>query len=279
MLSRFPRTIALTITGIGVSICGLVMQQITQNKFVAPTTAGTLDSAELGILGALVFMPQASALLKVFFALTATFIASLTFIKIVDSIRYRSVIFVPIVGLLFGGIINSVTTFFAFQFNIVQDVGANQDAIGAWMMGDFSGVLQGNYETIYLCLPAVALTYLYANQFTVVGMGENFSKNLGLNYRLVMNIGLFCVSLTISAIVVTVGTIAFLGLVIPNMVSRILGDNLKKSLPYTALLGAGFLLACDLLGRLIIFPFEVPIGMMVGLIGGILFLALLLRKR
>jgi iron complex transport system permease protein len=278
-LSRIPRTVALIITGIGISVCGLIMQQMTQNKFVSPTTAGTLDAAELGILGALIFLPQENIYLKVFFALGITFLASLIFIKIADSIRYRSVIFIPIVGLLFGGIINSITTFFAFQFNIVQDVGASQDSIGAWMMGDFSGILKGNYEPIYLCLPAVVITYWFANKFTVVGMGQDFAKNLGLNFRAVLNIGLFCVSLTVSSIVVTVGTIPFLGLVIPNIVSLFLGDNLRKTLPYTAIVGACFLLLCDVISRLLIFPFEVPIGMTVGLIGGVLFLILLLRKK
>ncbi|WP_321826753.1 ABC transporter permease [Maribacter dokdonensis] len=278
-LSRIPRTVALIITGIGISVCGLIMQQMTQNKFVSPTTAGTLDAAELGILGSLIFLPQENIYLKVFFALGITFFASLIFIKIADSIRYRSVIFIPIVGLLFGGIINSITTFFAFQFNIVQDVGAGQDSIGAWMMGDFSGILKGNYEPIFLCLPAVVITYWFANKFTVVGMGQDFAKNLGLNFRAVLNIGLFCVSLTVSSIVVTVGTIPFLGLVIPNIVSLFLGDNLRKTLPYTAIVGACFLLLCDVISRLLIFPFEVPIGMTVGLIGGVLFLILLLRKK
>lgn len=278
LLSRLPRTITLIITGIGVSVSGLIMQQLTQNKFVSPTTAGTLDAAELGILGALIFIPQEGPLVKVLFALICTFFASFIFIKIINSIKYSSIIFIPIVGLLFGGIISSITSFFAFQFNIVQDVGAGQNSIGAWMMGDFSGILQGNYEAIYLCLPAVLVTYFYAKKFTVLGMGENFAKNLGLNYKAVLYIGLGCVSLTISTIAVTVGAIPFLGLVIPNIVSMYKGDNLIKTLPYTALFGACFLIACDILGRLIIFPFEVPIGMMVGLIGGILFLLLLLKK-
>lgn len=78
---------------------------------------------------------------------------------------------------------------------------------------------------------------------------------------------------------VTVGTIPFLGLVIPNIVSLFLGDNLRKTLPYTAIVGACFLLLCDVISRLLIFPFEVPIGMTVGLIGGVLFLILLLRKK
>lgn len=279
VLSRFPRTVALIVTGVGIGICGLVMQQMTQNKFVSPTTSGALDAAKLGILGSLIFLPQEGTLIKLLFAFGVTFLASALFLKIADGIRHRSVIFIPIVGLLFGGIINSITSFFAYRFNIVQDVGADRDITGAWLMGDFSGILEGNYESVYLCLPAVLLIYLYATKFTVVGLGRDFSKNLGLNYRGVLNLGLICVSVTISAIVVTVGVIPFLGLVVPNVVSLLYGDNLRRTLPYTMGLGAIFLLACDILGRLIIFPFEVPIGMMIGMVGGTLFLILLVRKR
>ena len=271
-ISRLPRTMALVITGVGISICGLIMQQMTQNKFVSPTTAGTLEGAKLGILAALLCIPQAGAVYKLIFAFAVTFMSSLIFLKIADRIRHKNIIFIPVIGLLFGGVINAVTTFFAFQFNMVQD-------ISTWLVGDFSGVLQGNYEVIYICLPIVIVTYIFANKFTVVGMGESFSKNLGLNYRSVLHIGLLCVSLSISAIAVTIGTIPFLGLIIPNVVSILYGDNLRKTLPYTAILGALFLLVCDIVGRLIIYPFEVPIGMMVGLIGGIVFLILLIRKR
>lgn len=272
LISRIPRTVALILAGIGLSVCGLIMQQMTQNRFVSPTTAGSLDAAKMGILASLVFIPQSDVWIRSFFAFGFTFLASIIFLKIADRIRYRNVIFIPIVGLMFGGILNSITTFFAYKNDIVQDV-------NAWMMGDFSGVLQGKYELIYLSIPAVLITYLYANKFTVVGMGESFSKNLGLNYRAVMNIGLFCISLTVSVVVLTVGTIPFLGLVVPNIVSVLFGDNLKNTLPITAIFGAIFLLICDIIGRLVIFPFEVPIGMTVGLIGGVIFLILLIRQR
>ncbi len=272
LISRIPRTVALILAGIGLSVCGLIIQQMTQNRFVSPTTAGSLDAAKMGILASLVFIPQSDVWIRSFFAFGFTFLASIIFLKIADRIRYRNVIFIPIVGLMFGGILNSITTFFAYKNDIVQDV-------NAWMMGDFSGVLQGKYELIYLSIPAVLITYLYANKFTVVGMGESFSKNLGLNYRAVMNIGLFCISLTVSVVVLTVGTIPFLGLVVPNIVSVLFGDNLKNTLPITAIFGAIFLLICDIIGRLVIFPFEVPIGMTVGLIGGVIFLILLIRQR
>lgn len=271
-VSRFPRTVSLLLAGVGLSISGLIMQHLTRNKFVSPTTAGSLEAAQLGLLLGFIFFPLAGIFINTFLAFAVTFIASLVFLKIVDSIRVRNVIFVPLVGLMFGGILHSGATFLAVNFNIVQDM-------NAWMMGDFSGILEGRYELIYLSIPAVIITYLYANQFTVVGMGEDFSKNLGLNYRAVMSLGLFCVSLTISVVVIIAGFIPFLGLVVPNIITMIYGDNIKKILPEVALSGALFLMVCDIIGRLVIYPFEVPIGLTVGIIGGIIFLILLLRRK
>lgn len=270
--SRFPRTISLVLAGVGMSISGLIMQQLTRNKFVSPTTAGSLEAAQLGLLAGIILLPAAGTSVRALMAFGFTFAASLVFLKIVDSIRVRNIIFVPLVGIMFGGILNSVATFFAINLNIVQDM-------NAWMMGDFSGVLEGKYELIYLSLPAVIITYLYANKFTLVGMGEDFSKNLGLNYRGVMNLGLFCVSLTISAIVITAGAIPFLGLVVPNIVTMLYGDNIKKVLPEVALFGALFLTLCDIVGRLVIYPFEIPIGLMIGIVGGVIFLIMLLRRK
>lgn len=271
-ISRIPRTAALILAGVGMSISGVIMQQMTQNKFVAPTTAGTLEAAKMGLLIFLIFIPTAGSAIKMILAFLFTFVASLIFLAIVRKIRYRNVVFVPLVGLMFGGIIGSISTFFAVRLNIVQDT-------NAWMMGDFSGILQGRYELIYLSLPAIIITYLYANKFTVVGMGEDFSRNLGLNYTAIMNIGLFCVSLTVSAVVITAGAIPFLGLIVPNVVSLLFGDNLKKTLPLVALSGAIFLLLCDIAGRVVIYPYEVPIGVTVSIIGAIIFLILIIRKR
>lgn len=110
-------------------------------------------------------------------------------------------------------------------------------------------------------------------------MGESFSKNLGLNYQSIVLIGLFCVALTVSVTVVTVGAIPFLGLVVPNVVSMIYGDNLKRTLPITALMGAVFLLIADIVGRIVIFPYELPIGLTIGVLGGIFFFFLILKRK
>jgi len=270
-ISRVPRTIALVLVGAGISICGFIMQQISQNKFVSPTTAGTLDAAKMGILFSLMLIPQYGLMSKMLFALACTFLVSVLFLFMVRKVRVKSPIFIPLIGIMLGNIITAVATFFAYKNNIIQDM-------QGWLMGDFSAILQGQYETLYLILPVVIITYLYANQFTLVAMGENVSKSLGLPYQSIVTLGLFCISLTVSVTVVTVGAIPFLGLIVPNLVSMFRGDNLKKNLPTTALFGAVFLLICDVAGRLIIYPYEIPIGMMVGIIGGVLFFFLILKQ-
>lgn len=272
LISRFPRLVSIIVAGISLSISGLIMQHLSRNKFVSPTTAGTDDAARLGILVAIMLFGSASPLEKMLvafaFALAGTFI----FMKILEKIRYKDTIFIPLVGLMFGSIVSSATTFFAYKYDLIQN-------ISSWMQGDFSVIIKGRYELIYLSIPVLIVAYLFANRFTVAGMGEEFSKNLGLNYKQVVNIGLILVALISSVVLLTVGMIPFLGLIIPNMVTMNQGDNLKKSLPHTALLGAVFVLACDILGRLIIYPYEIPIGLMVGVIGSGIFLYLLLRGK
>ncbi len=272
MISRLPRLISILIAGMSMSICGLIMQQLSRNKFVSPTTAGTLDSARLGILVSLMVFTSASPMQKMLvsflFALLGTFI----FMKILEKIKFKDAIFIPLVGLMFGNIISSVATFFAYKNDLIQNM-------SSWMQGDFSMIMSGNYELMYFSIPILLIAYLFANKFTIVGMGEDFSKNLGLNYRQVVNFGLIIVALVTASVVLTVGVIPFLGLIIPNIVTIYQGDHLKKSLLHTALLGAIFVLFCDIVGRVIIYPYEIPISLTVGVIGSGIFIYLLLRRK
>ncbi|NEU31427.1 ABC transporter permease [bacterium LRH843] len=271
-LVRFPRLASIIIAGMGMSICGLIMQQLTRNKFVSPTTAGTLDSAKFGILVSLLLFTSASPLTKMaiacLFALAGTFI----FMKILERIKFKDTIFIPLVGLMFGNIVGSMTTFFAYRYDLIQN-------ISSWLQGNFAVVIKGSYELLYISIPILILAYLFANRFTLAGMGEEFSVNLGLNYKQVVGVGLVIVALITSVVVLTVGMIPFLGLIIPNIVTIYRGDNLRENLPYTAMLGAIFVLFCDILGRIIIYPYEIPIGLTVGVIGSGVFLYLLLRRR
>ncbi len=269
--SRFPRLLSIIMAGMSLSICGLIMQQITRNKFVSPTTAGTMDWARLGVLISLLVFASASPLLKMSIAFIFSLAGNLLFMKILDRIKFNDTIYIPLVGLMLGSIVSSLATFIAYKYDLIQN-------LSSWLQGDFSLVVKGRYELLYLSIPLLIIAYLYADKFTVAGMGESFSINLGVNYKQIVNIGLVIVSLITSITILTVGMLPFLGLIIPNIVSIYRGDHLRKSLPHTALLGAVFVLACDILGRVIIFPYEISIGLMVGVIGSAIFLFMLIRR-
>lgn len=272
VISRVPRTLALILVGAGLSIAGFVLQQLSQNRFVSPTTSGSLEAAKMGILVALILFPQSNLTVRMLFALLFTFLTSFVFIIFIQQIKLRSTVFIPLIGLMFGGILSAIATFFAYKHGIVQ---STQE----WLLGDFSSVMQGQYEAIYVILPAVILIYIYAQRFTIAGMGESFAQNLGLSYKTILYVGLFTVSIVVSSSVVTVGAIPFMGLIIPNLVTLILGDNLRKILPVIAYVGAVFLLICDLLSRMLVYPYEIPIGMTVGIIGSVVFLILIFKKQ
>ncbi|MFD1705291.1 ABC transporter permease [Siminovitchia sediminis] len=272
LISRLPRLAAIILAGAGMSIAGLIMQQLSRNKFVSPTTAGTLDATRLGILVSMLLFANAGMLERMAIAFVFALAGSLLFMQILDRIKFKDAIFIPLVGLMFGNILSSVTTFFAYRANVIQNM-------SAWLQGDFSMIMKGRYELLYISIPVILLAYLYANRFTVAGMGEDFAKNLGLSYKRILHIGLILVALITTTVVLTVGMIPFLGLIIPNIVSIFKGDHLRKTLPHTALLGAIFLLLCDILGRVIIYPYEISISLMVGIIGSGIFLYLLFRRR
>ncbi|AVK86437.1 iron ABC transporter permease [Lysinibacillus sp. B2A1] len=272
LISRVPRLVAILLAGAGMSIAGLIMQSLSRNKFVSPTTAGTLDATKLGVLISMMFFTNVTYFQKISFAFIFALAGTLLFMQILNRIKFKDAIFIPLIGLMFGNILSSITTFFAYKADIIQN-------ISAWLQGDFSLMMKGRYELLYISVPVLILAYIYANRFTVAGMGEDFAKNLGLSYKFVVNLGLVLVALISTTVVLTVGVIPFLGLIIPNIISLFKGDNLAKTLPHTALLGMSFLLLCDILGRVLIFPYEIPISMTVGVIGSAIFLIMLFRGR
>lgn len=194
------------------------------------------------------------------------------FLRILRFVPLRDAVLVPVVGLMLSGVIGAVATFIAYRFNLLA-------SLLAWSMGDFSGVVQGRYELLWLGLVGTLAAYLAADRFTVLGMGREFSTGLGLNPQRVMLGGLVIVSLVAAVCVVSVGTIPFLGLILPNVVSLCVGDNMRRAVPWVAVGGAAFVLACDVLGRVIRHPYEIPLSVIVGLIGSAVFLWLLLRER
>jgi len=272
LISRVPRLIAIILAGAGMSIAGLIMQSLSRNKFVSPTTAGTLDAAKLGILISMLFFSQATYMQQIIFCFVFALIGTLLFMQILDRIKFKDVFFVPLIGIMYGNILSAITTFLGYETDLLQNV-------QTWLMGSFTLIIAGRYELLYVSIPAVIIAYLFASKFTVAGMGEDFSKNLGLSYKFVLNTGLILVAIISTTVVLTVGVIPFLGLIVPNIVSLYLGDHIQKTIPHTAALGVVFLLICDILGRVLIHPYEIPVNITVAVIGSAIFLTMLFRGR
>ena len=214
LISRVPRLMAIILAGAGMSIAGLIMQSLSRNKFVSPTTAGTLDAAKLGIIDFDVVLYKCNIYAASYFSFAFALVGTLVFMQILDRIKFKDVIFVPLIGIMYGNILSSITTFFGYEADILQN-------ISSWLMGSFTLIIAGRYELLYVSIPAIILAYLYANKFTVAGMGEDFAKNLGLSYKWVLNIGLILVAIIATTVVLTVGVIPFLGLIVPNIVSTL----------------------------------------------------------
>jgi len=160
----------------------------------------------------------------------------------------------------------------AYQHDMIQ-------ALRAFSNGDFSVVVEGRYELLWLSLGVTLVALVMADRFTVAGLGESFATNLGLNYKRLVLQGLVVVSVVTACIVVTVGSIPFVGLIVPNVVRLMVGDNVRRSVLWVALAGAALTQLCDLFGRLIIAPYEIPVGTVMGVVGSAMFLLILLRRR
>ncbi|MEX5298633.1 iron chelate uptake ABC transporter family permease subunit [Kocuria sp. CPCC 205292] len=271
-VSRFPRTASVVLAGLALSVAGLIMQLMVRNKFVEPSTVGTVESAQAGLLVVTLLLPSAPLLLKMSSASVFAVAGTALFLLVLQRIPMRSTLLVPLVGIMLGNVIASVTTFFAYRFDLLQ-------TLNAWMLGDFSGVLRGRYELLWLVLVLTVVGYVAADRFTVAGMGHEFTTNLGIDYRKVMALGMTLVALISAVVVVTIGSIPFLGLVVPNLVSMLVGDNSRRTVPWVAVFGAGFVLVCDIVARVIRYPYEIPVGTIVAVVGGALFLTMLLRGR
>lgn len=269
---RIPRTVALILAGSAMSVAGLIMQLLTQNRFVEPSLVGTTQSASLGLLVMMVFAPAASVMTKMVVASLFAMLGTMLFMMISRKIIFKSALMVPLVGIMLGAVISAITTFFAMYFDLLQ-------SLSGWESGDFSGILKGRYELLWLVGGLTLLACWSADQFTVAGLGRDFSVNVGLNYRRVMLMGLIVIALIGGIVVVVVGVLPFLGLIVPNIVSLLFGDNVRKTIPWICLFGAGLVLVCDIIGRVIRYPFEIPVSVILGVIGAIIFLMLLGRRR
>jgi len=268
VVSRLPRTFAALLAGAGLALAGVVVQMSVQNRLVEPSLVGTPESAMLGLLIVTLIAPGAALMVKMSVAAAAALVGTLVFLWLARHVPRRDPVLLPLVGLIYGGIIGAAVLWLAWTTDLVQ-------YIGVWQSGEFSGVLQGRYELLWVVAIIAGLVWFAADRITMLGLGEDAARSLGLDYRQTLLAGLILVSIIVAVVVVSVGSIPFVGLVVPNIVSRWRGDNLRRNLPLVAWLGATMVLACDIIGRVIRFPYEIPAGTVFAVLGAAVFLWLL----
>ncbi|MDZ7602418.1 MAG: iron chelate uptake ABC transporter family permease subunit [Hoeflea sp.] len=271
LTSRLPRTLAVILTGSSLAIAGLVMQSLARNRFVDPMTAGTGQSAALGILAVTILAPSASILFKVLAASAAAFAGTVLFLGLIRRLSPRDPYVVALFAIVYGGIVGSLAAAVAWHHDLLQ-------YLDIWMSGEFSGIMQGRYEVLWLIAVALAVVWWVADRLTILSLGHATATGLGLNHRATLQIGLVVVSAVSGLTVATVGALPFVGLVVPAAVSRILGDDVRRAIPMVALGGALLVLMSDIAGRLVRYPYEISAGTVMGVVGAAAFLGLIYNR-
>lgn len=271
-ITRVPRTIALVLAGAAMAMCGLVMQMLTQNRFVSPTTTGTTEWAGLGLLFVMIVFPGATVMGRMVGAVVFSFVGAMVFFFFLQRVSLRSSLIVPIVGIMLGAVVSAVSTFVALQTDMLQQ-------LGVWFAGSFTSVYKGQYEVLWVVLLVVVGVFLLADRLTLAGLGEDFATSVGMNYRRIVLVGTVMVAIAVGVVTVVVGNLPFLGLIVPNIVSMIRGDDLRSNLPWVCLVGIATVAACDMLARTLISPFEIPVSVVLGIVGAVVFVVLIVRNR
>lgn len=271
-ITRIPRTLALMLAAVAMSLSGIVMQLISQNKLVEPTTTGTIEWAGLGLVLVYILIPSPSLLQRMTGAIIASFIGSMVFFYLLKNIKLKSSLFVPIVGIMLGAVISAVSTFIGLEFNMTQ-------VIEVWFQGSFAPVQRGRYEYLFVIILITIAIYRYADKLTIAGLGEDITTNLGLNYKQIILRANILIAIACGIVAAVIGNLPFLGLIVPNLVSLYRGDDLRANIPWVCLVSMIVMLVADILSRIIIAPFELPVSLILGSAGSIIFIIILLNQR
>ncbi|HHU71165.1 MAG TPA: iron chelate uptake ABC transporter family permease subunit [Clostridiales bacterium] len=271
-ITRIPRTVSLMLTGAAMSMSGLVMQLITQNRLVESTTTGTIEWAGLGLVFVYLLIPAPTLVQRMTGAIVFSFVGTMIFFLFLRRIKLRSSLIVPIIGMMLGAVISAISTFIGLVFQMTQN-------IETWFVGSFASVQIGRYEYLWLIVVVTIIIFIFADRLTLAGLGEDIATSLGVNYNRIVLLGTGLISFAVGIVAAVIGNLPFLGLIVPNIVSMYRGDDLRSNLPWVCVLGMGTITLCDIISRTIIKPFEVPVSLILGTVGAVVFITILMKQR
>lgn len=284
---RFPRVIAALIAGGGLAVSGLVMQTVLKNPLASPTTLGVSNAAVFGanfaiiVVGAGAFHSTHGSWLSIsnpYLVSTFSFLSAIIAagsILLLARLKNLNASAIVLAGVAVSAIFQAGTTLIQYFASDTQVASAVY-----WTFGDLG---RASYKTDLIMFIVVAVSTLFFFlkrwDFSAMSGGLAYAKTLGVNTRFMTIMSLLLASLITSVTVSFLGIIGFIGLTAPQFMKRIVGDDYRFLLPSSFLAGALLLLISDILGRLPIFGTSVPVGVVTSLIGGPVFLAILLRRK
>lgn len=274
---RIPRVLVSAVLGSGLSVVGAVMQGIFKNPLVDSYTLGMSSGASLGAVISII----AGVNINIFgYSTTGIFafigaIFTLFFVYSLSKTKNR----VSINSLLLSGV--TVSYFLASIISFIMMLNRNKiEHIVFWTMGSISSATWDKFTTSSLfIIPGILILSLFSRELNIMSLGEESAHYLGINTEKLKYILLIICSVVVGAVVSTGGTIGFLGLIVPHIVRIIWGSDHRKMIPYSALLGASVLMLSDTVGRVLIQPKEIPVGVMTSVLGGPFFIMLLRRQK
>lgn len=269
---RIPRVLGGLFAGMGLACAGVILQSVMNNSLASPNTIGVNSGSGFAVMIGMMFFPFNMGMLPIF-AFGGAFITSILVFALAymaDSSRTT---------IILAGI--TISSFLNAGINAIKlldtDISVN---LTTFMIGSLSGLTLNKILLPGLfVLTAVIISFFYAGHLNILGLGDDIARSLGLNVNLTRFMLLILSSIMAGCVVSYAGLLSFIGLIVPHICRRLFGNDTRFLLPCSALLGASFVLLCDLAGRVLFAPYELPAGIIMAFIGGPFFLYLLLKKK
>lgn len=270
---RMPRILAVLFVGAFLGIAGALMQGITRNFLASPSILGVTDGSAFCVTLAIVFIPTITNFQLVVLSMFGSLLGAALVFGFASFIKNGlSPIRLAIIGTVIGTFLSSVGTAIAMKYNMSQ-------SITMWYNSKLHTV---QMDMVYLCVPiglvGLIIALMLSNSVTILALGEETAVGLGQKTRLVKVLSMVAVAILTGTAVALVGKIGFIGLVVPHLIRMLVSVDYRLIIPCSAIMGAFFLAACDLMSRFINFPFETPVGVVTALIGVPFFLYLIRKK-
>lgn len=268
---RLPRAIGAIIAGVGLSVSGLILQNVTNNSLASPNIIGVNSGAGLFVIILLTFLPGTTYIMPIV-SFVGAFLTTILIIGI-SSKTGSSKITIILSGMIITTLLNAIISLISLVDNDVL-VSYNYFSIGG-----LSGLtIDKLIMPLVLIILVLICSLFITKDLDVLSLGDEVATSLGVNVRRTRFIALAIASLSAACVVCFAGLLGFVGLIVPHISRKIIGNNTKKSLIVSSLIGSVLVLLADLLGRIIIAPSEIPVGIIMALIGAPFFLIILLKE-